>query len=146
MKNQKENYYQEILVSTTAINAFASLTKHINLWWGNTDKIATKVDDEFTVNFDDANWSFRVTEFELNSKLTWECIGGNPDFNAEWIGDTLHWNIEEDGDNVKISLLQNGLTPDMNCFEICNRGWNHYITKSLQAYLETGNGILEFVG
>ena len=84
------------------------------MWWGKTEKPLTKVGDEFTVNFGDDNWSFRVTEFKPNTKLTWECIGGN----AEWIGDTLYWNIEKQNDKVKISLLQNGLTPDMNCYEL----------------------------
>jgi len=146
MKNQKENYSQDISVNTTIEKVFVALTENIDLWWGKTEKCLTKVGDKFTVSFGDANWSFQVTEFEPNTKLTWECIGGNPDFNAEWIGDTLYWNIEKQNDKVKISLLQNGLTPDMNCYEICNRGWNHYITKSLQTYLETGIGILEFEG
>lgn len=144
MTSQKENYSQELIVTSNATKAFEALTKHIDLWWGKTDNSLAKVGDEFTVSFGDANWSFRVTEFVANTILTWECIGGNPDFNAEWIGDTLYWNIEKQNDKVKISLLQNGLTPDMNCYEICNRGWNHYITKSLQAYLETGTGIFEF--
>lgn len=146
MKNKKENYSQEISVNTTIAKAFEALTKRIDFWWGKTENSATKVGDEFTVYFGNANWSFRVNEFEPNTKITWECIDGNPDFNAEWIGDKLYWNIEQQGDKVKISLLQNGLTPDMNCFEICNRGWNHYITKSLQAYLESGVGVLEFPG
>lgn len=144
MKNQKENYYQEIIVKTTIKKAFAALTKNIDLWWGKTEEPLTKVGDTFIVNFGDANWSFKVTEFDPSIKVTWECIGGNPDFNAEWIGDVLYWNIEKLNDKVKISLLQKGLTPEMNCYEICNLGWNHYITKSLQSYLENGIGILEF--
>jgi len=146
MNNQKENYGQTINVKATTTKAFKALTEHIDLWWGKTNQSITKIGDEFTIYFGDANWSFRVIEYVPNTKLAWECIGGNPDFNAEWIGDILYWNIEKKDDKVKISLLQNGLTPDMNCFEICNRGWNHYITQSLQTYLETGTGILEFDG
>ena len=86
MKNENKNYSQEIGVNTTTAKAFDALTKHIDFWWGKTDNPVNKVGDEFTINFGDANWSFRVTEFEPNTKVTWECIGGNPDFNAEWIG------------------------------------------------------------
>lgn len=144
MNNTKEDYYQEILVKNTVKGAFEALSQQVHLWWGSTNNTLTKVGDEFTVSFGDANWSFRVTVFEPNTKITWECIGGHPDFNAEWIGDTLHWNIETIGDAVKVSLLQVGLTPVMNCYEICNAGWNHYITNSLKAFLETGVGNLKF--
>ncbi|MBL4707773.1 MAG: SRPBCC domain-containing protein [Flavobacteriales bacterium] len=148
MDNQKEknSYNQELIIRANIKDSFSALTQKIDLWWGEVDQPIAKVGDEFSVSFANANWSFRVTEFVPNSKLTWECIGGNPEFNTEWIGDLLYWNMEEvEGDKVKISLLQVGLTPEMNCFEICNKGWNFFITKSLKSYLETGVGNLNFV-
>lgn len=145
-QKEKNNYRQELIITTNINDAFLALSQQVDLWWGKTDRTVSKVGDEFTITFDAANWSFRVTEFVPNSKITWECIGGNPDFNAEWIGDMLHWTIEEiEGEKVKINFLQVGLTPEMNCYEICNSGWNFFITNSLKSYLETGVGNLSFV-
>ncbi|PCJ97130.1 MAG: hypothetical protein COA50_05685 [Flavobacteriaceae bacterium] len=144
MPKKLENYTLEIAVKGSASKAFTALSQHVHLWWGATTNATSNVGDEFTVSFGDANWSFRVTDFVANAKITWECIGGNPDFNAEWIGDTLYWTIEQIGDTVKISLVQVGLTPDMNCYDICNAGWNFFITNSLQAFLETGVGNFNF--
>jgi hypothetical protein len=146
MNNQDEedNYNKELIVNASKTEAFSAVSQKVHLWWGEVSNSVSKVGDEFTIDFGDQNWSFRVTEFIPNSKITWECIGGNPEFNAEWIGDILYWNIEAIGDTTKISFLQVGLTPEMNCYEICNRGWDFFI-ESLKQYVETGTGNLNFV-
>lgn len=133
-----KNYLKEILVNATASQVFSALTQKLDLWWGKTDKPANIIGDEFTVYFGEASWTFKITEYVPNSKLTWECIGGKPDFNAEWIGDMLYWTINETDNNTKISLLQVGLTPDMNCYDICAPTWDKFIMISLKSFVETG--------
>ncbi len=85
MSNQKESksYAKEITTTASAADVFAALSEKINLWWSKTDTSVSKVGDEFTIYFEDASWSFNITEYVPNSKITWECIDGKPDFNVE---------------------------------------------------------------
>ncbi len=41
---------------------------------------------------------------------------------------------------IQLSFVHKGLTPDLNCYEICDAGWTHFIINSLKQYLETGTG------
>lgn len=140
MKNSTKdtNYHIDIKVNAPASEIFSALTQKLDLWWGKTDKSVNTIDDEFTISFGDAFWSFKITEYVTNSKLTWECIGGKPDFNAEWIGDILYWTIKETDTATHVSLLQVGLTPDMNCYDICAPTWDKFIMISLKSFVETG--------
>lgn len=140
MKNptKNNNYFKEIIVNAPASIVFSALTQKLDLWWGKTDKLLHTTGDEFTISFGKAFWTFKITEYVPNSKLTWECIGGKPDFNAEWIGDILYWTIQEKDKTSKVSLLQVGLTPDMNCYDICAPTWDKFIMISLKSFVETG--------
>lgn len=136
MNNQ--NYTKEITINASASDVFTALSEKINLWWGETNRPVSKVGDAFTIHFGDASWSFKITEYVPNSKITWECIGGKPEFNAEWIGDILYWNMEQQGDTTKVRFLQVGLTPNMNCYNICASTWDKFIMTSLKSFVETG--------
>ncbi|MDO5968553.1 hypothetical protein Q4Q35_01920 [Flavivirga aquimarina] len=140
MNNQKEekNYTKEIITSASAVDVFSALSKEINLWWGEVDKPVSKIGDIFTISFGEASWTFRIIEYVPNSKITWECIGGKPEFNAEWIGDILYWNIETFKNTTKVNFLQVGLTPNMNCYDICAPTWDKFIMISLKSFVETG--------
>ncbi|GAA3636015.1 hypothetical protein [Flavivirga jejuensis] len=140
MKNQKEerNYTTEITMRASAVDVFSALSEKINLWWGETDTPVSKVGDVFTIVFGEACWTFKIMTYTPHSKLTWVCIGGVPDFNAEWIGNQLHWSIEEQGDTTKVRFLQIGLTPNMNCYDVCASTWDKFIMISLKSFVETG--------
>ena len=135
---QDKNYHKEIVISAPSAKIFSALTHKLEKWWGKTDKPIDKIGDEFTVSFGVAYWTFKITEYIPNLKLTWECIGGKPDFNAEWIGDILYWTLEETADTTKVKLLQIGLTPDKNCYAICAPTWDKFIMISLKSFVETG--------
>jgi hypothetical protein len=140
MKNPtiNKNYHKEISVNAPGSVVFSALTQKLHLWWGKTNKPFHTIGDEFTISFGEASWSFKITEYILNSKLTWECIAGKPDFNAEWIGDVLYWTIKETDTATVVSLLQVGLTPDQKCYDICAPTWDKFIMISLKSFVETG--------
>ncbi|MBT8195170.1 MAG: SRPBCC domain-containing protein [Bacteroidia bacterium] len=134
------NYEKEILVNCTPEQAFNALTKELILWWGEVDNQIGKAGDGFTIFFGVEGWKFKVIEFEPNAKLTWKCVDGLVKFNKEWIGTTLYWTIEEEGDKTKVKLLHDGLVPQFECYDICSTTWDMFITESLKNYLETGKG------
>lgn len=134
------NYQSNITVNTNLDKVFKAITKHLNDWWGRTDNSVSKIGDEFTTRFGNAYWKFRVIKYTQNKILTWECIDGEPEFNAEWIGTKVFWKISMENKISKIEFLHEGLTPEFKCYNICAPTWNMFITESLKQFLETGVG------
>ena len=134
------NYSQTIYVKADSESVFKSITSQLNDWWGRTDNSVSKIGDEFTTKFGSAFWKFRVIEFIENEKITWECIGGEPEFNAEWIGTKVFWKISMENGTTKIEFLHEGLTPEFKCYNICAPTWDMFITESLKMFVETGFG------
>ena len=134
------NYTQVVEIKSSAENTFITITEKLNDWWGKTDFPVKKLGDEFTTSFGKAYWKFRVIEFNPIKKVTWSCIGGEPEFNAEWIGTTIYWEIKPFENHTKLSFEHVGLTPALPCYNICAPTWEMFISKSLKKYLETGKG------
>ena len=134
------NYNKEIMVSTSPELLFLAITEQLELWWGKTDVSVTKIGDEFTTSFGNAFWKFRITEFIRNKKVAWECIDGQPEFENEWVGTKLSWNIESVGHQAKLSFTHDGLTPSFDCYDVCAPAWDMFIAASLKSFIETGKG------
>ena len=138
------NYHNEVIVSANPEMVFEAITKKLGEWWGKTDLPVSKVGDEFTTNFGNAYWKFRVTEYVPDAKITWKCIDGQPEFNNEWVGTTLFWNIESSDSKTKINFMHDGLTPDFKCYDICAPTWDQFISTSLKSFVEIGKGMPHF--
>lgn len=134
----KLNYSQEINVSSNAKQTFYALTEYLHLWWGKTSHSSFKKDGQFTITFENGYWwTFKIIAYKPSTKLSWLCTDGQPEFNREWIGNTLHWRIKENSDSTTISFLHEGLTPKSDCYDICAPTWDRFITKELIAFLST---------
>lgn len=134
------NYSQNIKVSASSEKIFKAITSQLNDWWGRTDKSVSKIGDEFTTSFGKAYWKFKILDYKENEILTWKCIAGEPEFNAEWIDTTIYWNISSSEGMTKISFLHDGLIPEFKCYDICAPTWDMFITQSLKMFVETGKG------
>lgn len=135
-----DNYYQSVKVKSSSQNAFNALTNQVESWWGSVDNPVAKVGDHFTITFGEAYWKFEITEWNENEKVTWRVVDGQPELNNEWIGHILEWKIIDLGNEIEVSLYQNGLTDELPCFDVCSAAWDRFILSSLKKYLETGLG------
>jgi uncharacterized protein YndB with AHSA1/START domain len=61
-------------------------------------------------------------------------------FLTDWIGTRPVFTITpaEDG-GCELHFRHHGLTPDLDCIEMCTKGWDHYLA-SLRDYVEVGRG------
>jgi hypothetical protein len=141
-------YTQQVTISSNSERIFNAITENIPKWWGKTDFPVRKLGNEFTTSFDRTYWKFRISEFIPNSKIDWECIDArhiHQGFNGiekEWVGTVVEWNINQISDSESIlSFRHNGLTPDLNCYEICTPAWDRFVTVSLKSFIETGKGM-----
>jgi uncharacterized protein YndB with AHSA1/START domain len=61
-------------------------------------------------------------------------------FEPDWVGTHPTFGITPVGDGAcDLEFRHVGLTDDLECIDMCTRGWDHYID-SLRAYVETGRG------
>jgi len=140
------NYNISIDVDATIESAFAAVSHEIAKWWGKVDKSAPILYEEFSVFFGKTEWRFVIADYILNKKITWRCTkakhfdGDRTDIREEWLGTEINWQFTEKNKLVQISLLHNGLITELNCYEICESGWNIFVGTSLKQYLETGIG------
>jgi hypothetical protein len=62
-------------------------------------------------------------------------------FLPDWVGTRPTFTITPvDGDASELQLRHHGLTPELDCIEMCTRGWDHYL-ESLREYVEVGRGM-----
>jgi hypothetical protein len=122
-------------------DVFECLTSGLSRWW--SDRIegdSRAIGDMFKVRFDDSHKTFCVEDLAPGERVIWKCINShlalaelrNP---SEWNGTNLRWEIERrDGLSI-LKLSHEGLSPKLQCFEVCKAGWAQYINGSLLALL-----------
>ena len=57
----------------------------------------------------------------------------------EWAGTTIVFAVSESASGSVLHFRHHGLTPRLDCFDMCFGGWTHYVA-SLVAYAQTGEG------
>lgn len=140
MHDTKLNYTKQIEVSANAQRVFSALTDKLHLWWGKVKDANFEANGYFTIQFENGYWwTFKIVAFLPNKKIIWKCVEGEPEFNKEWIGHILHWEVEEiDNTKTIINFRQIGLTPDINCYETCSNTWDKFLVEDLKSFLNTG--------
>ncbi len=135
-----KDYTQHVRIKSSSKNAFEALTREIPNWWGSVDHSIQGINEDFTITFGNAYWTFKIVDYRPNQLLIWKCIDGQPELNNEWIGHMLKWTIEEDANATMVSLIQEGLNESLPCYDVCSAAWDRFILVSLKAYLEKGTG------
>lgn len=142
----QQNYHSSIVVKASANEAFDKISR-VNEWWAsNFDGSAKNLGDVFTVRWGDTFVTFKIAEAIPAKKVTWlvtDCCLPWQNDKREWAGTEVVFEISEKGNATKIDMTHVGLTPDVECYQNCEAGWNHYILKSLFTFLEEGHGVLQ---
>lgn len=133
-------------VEEPAQEVFKALTEEISLWWSTVySGEAKKAGDQFRVEFNKTFMEFTIEEAAAN-KIVWLCTDIYNDIpqaenKTEWIGTRVIWEIQPVTESsAQITLTHDGLTPELECFEICEGGWNFYFG-SLLSLLNKGKGM-----
>ncbi len=59
---------------------------------------------------------------------------------ADWVGTVPSFSAQQNDDGTcTVAFRHIGLTPELECFDQCRAGWNHFMP-SLHQFLETGVG------
>ena len=111
-------------------------TDGIGGWWGDTIGSAGE-DGTFEVGFG----SDRLIVMEAASvdqrRVEWK-VQRAP-HTPEWDGTTIVFELEPAGAGTELRFCHRGLTRQLQCFDMCNEGWTHYLA-SLVDYVDRGAG------
>ena len=57
----------------------------------------------------------------------------------EWVGTTIVFDVTPAAGGTELRFRHHGLTPQLECFDMCHEGWTHYLA-SLVGYVDCGAG------
>jgi uncharacterized protein YndB with AHSA1/START domain len=120
-----------------AVLAALSDTEAVTSWWGPATGSA-RVGGTLVVSFMGGRQRIVMdVEPAFENRVVWavkECP-----LTPDWIGTTIFFDVAEAGDGAMLSFRHQGLTPELECFDMCHEGWTHFLA-SLVSYAETGVG------
>jgi uncharacterized protein YndB with AHSA1/START domain len=135
-----QDYQSRLTLTTSADAVFDALTTIEGLagWWTTSVTGDGLTGGQLTFKFGPAApVVMRVDAAERGVGVRWTNVAGHQE---DWVGTTLHFAIEATpAGGTELRFRHAGLTPRLECFSDCKRGWD-YVIPSLGAYVETGTG------
>ena len=132
-------------VRQTAQEVYDAITRVTDWWTINTDGSTKAVGDEFTVQFGDVHRTMqRITEAMPGKRIVWQVIESNLPWlkdREEWKGTEIVFDITPTADGSQLRFTHIGLTPQVECFAQCEKGWDHFIGTSLFQLVTEGAGL-----
>jgi len=134
------DYQTTVRVKASPDALFAALTSVTGLaaWWNPaTGSGETGGELRFIMNAPEP-LVIHVDEAIRPTSVRWTAT--DCPFLPDWIGTRPTFTITPiDGDTTELHFSHHGLSEELECFDMCTRSWNHYMT-SLRDYLEVGRG------
>ena len=143
---KQQDYHSSITANISPEEAFANISQ-VSAWWTTSfEGSAQKQNDVFTVRFGETFVTFKVIEMVAHKKIVWQVIDCYLHWltdKKEWSGTKIVWEISTANDAVKIDMTHIGLVPGIECYENCEKGWNHFVKESLFKLLTAHKGLPE---
>ncbi|HRH39662.1 MAG TPA: SRPBCC domain-containing protein, partial [Flavobacteriales bacterium] len=129
------NYTTSFIVQRTVREVHDAICR-VTAWWTiNTDGNTNAVGDEFTVQFADVHRTKqRITEMVPGQRIVWHVSESHLPWlkdAEEWKGTDIIFDIAAEGAGARLAVTHVGLTPQVECFAQCEKGWNFFIDESL---------------
>lgn len=145
--DMNKNYTCEIVVTCTPDEAYKALTTGFNKWWTTDCNPVADTGDKITFKFGPSYWVMRANKLVPGKLVELECIEAHHVHDGlpstilnEWEGTKLIWDILKQEEKTTIVLTHEGLIPSLECYEICEQGWDYFFVSSLKKYLDAGEG------
>ena len=133
-----------ITVDATPEQAFAAINDPRG-WWSDTiTGVTDQVGAEWEYAVEGIHYSkLRVTELVPGERVVWRVVEGWLSFiedTTEWDGTEIRFDIWQDRLGTRVRFTHHGITPDVECYEVCNVAWGSYVGNSLNRLIDTGIG------
>ena len=131
------NYTREIIVSSTRVLAYKALTVGFDKWWTTGCNQISEAGDKITFKFGPSYWVMRASNLVPGNLVELECAdahhvhdGLSSSILNEWKGGKLKWSIQKQEQDTKITFIHEGLVPSLECYEVCEQGWDYFFVNS----------------
>lgn len=140
-----QNYHCTITAPLTTREAFEKIGR-VKDWWAiNFAGSTHRLGDCFTVHFARTTWGkMEIIEIVPHRRIVWMVVDCYlPIFQDPylWKGNQIVWDISSDGNGTSVTMTHVGLTPEVECYEDCRKGWNFYVGESLFKLLTEDKGL-----
>jgi len=132
---------------TAKISASEAIKKISNVpgWWGVTfSGSSEKQNDKFVIKMGgDSFFDMTVAELIPGKRIVWlvtDCYMPWFSDKKEWANTKLIFDLTENNGETIVTFIHEGLTPEVECYQACNKGWTHWIKTSLFSYFTSGKG------
>lgn len=123
---------------------YRAITLEMSNWWADMSSPFRKIGDTAKTDFGvESYWVFKAVTLKDSNLVELECCEShmvsdglqNP---KEWLGTVLRYEItEESASSTQVTFTHIGLKPEIECYEICKKGWDHYFLVSFKNYLDS---------
>jgi hypothetical protein len=139
------NYKSTFVVPKTPAEVYDAITRVTDWWTINTDGSTKAVGDEFTVQFGDVHRTTqRITGAVIGERIVWHVTESHLPWlkdSEEWKGTDIVFSIAATAEGTRLTVTHIGLTPDVECYTQCEKGWDYFIGTSLYKLLTEGAGL-----
>ncbi|MEO8589925.1 MAG: SRPBCC domain-containing protein [Flavobacteriales bacterium] len=139
------NYTHSFVVQATPKEVYDAITRVTSWWTINTDGRTEGVGDEFTVQFGDVHRTIQcVTEARPGERIVWSVTESLLPWlkdREEWKGTKLVFAITSGAEGTRLTFSHIGLTPQVECYMQCEKGWDYFIGTSLFKLITHGAGM-----
>lgn len=141
------HYHRQLLLSASPTAVYQALTTQQGLrnWWTQACEVANTIGGRATFRFNRTYKVMRIENLVPEREVRWHCVEAHIDAPAlrhknEWVGTQIIFRLSpQDGGKTRLDFEHVGLTPALQCFAICQGGWNQFLD-SLQSYVDSGHG------
>jgi uncharacterized protein YndB with AHSA1/START domain len=133
------DYQITVRAQAPASAVFRALTTaaEITAWW-NPGRGSGETGGELVLPMGPADPLIIRVDKATPALVQWTVI--SCPFEPDWLGTRPRFTITQVSQNeTEIQFRHIGLTPELECIDMCTRSWNHFLP-SLRLYLETGAG------
>ncbi|MFL4470634.1 hypothetical protein ACERZ8_12360 [Tateyamaria armeniaca] len=136
------DYSATIHTTASPERAAQDIADDLEKWWSTRIERRSR---SFTTRFNNSHATFQFDAANTAETFGWTCTDAHMiidavEDRAEWIGTRLLWHIQPTDTGCAITLTHQGLTPALPCFDICQRGWQHFFEISLRDHLNGQQG------
>jgi uncharacterized protein YndB with AHSA1/START domain len=141
---ENKNYTATIEVSKPPQDVFGYITNDVAKWWGGRDLEGNskKLNDEFVIHHPSAHYSKqKLVEVVPNKKVVWLVTESKLSWlqdMGEWTNTKMIFEITGKGDKTVLHFKHEGLSPEKECYEKCEQGWNMVIKDWLFNFITAG--------
>ncbi len=144
-QKDSRHYSVSIKVDQPPQDVYRSINNVRGWWIGDIEGESDKVGDEFIYRYKDFHITTqKLVELVPGQKIVWTVTQSKINFvqnKDEWKDTQIVFELSVEGGGTRINFTHVGLTPAIECYGGCSGGWDFYILKSLQSFLQTGKGI-----